>query len=54
MSAGLLYLRKSVCSHVIYGLIDQDEKIELLKGGLILINNAIILMKTPHLKHDET
>lgn len=51
MSAGLVYLRSTVCSHVIFSLIEQNESLELLKAGLILINNALILMKTPHFKH---
>ena len=54
MSAGLLYLRRATCSHMIYNLLDKNDMLELLESGLILINNALILMKTPHFRVEET
>ncbi len=51
MSAGLNYLRSILCSHLVYNLLDSKVILAIIKAGLILINNALILMKTPDFKH---
>jgi len=45
MEGGLQYLRSVLCSHFVYNLLKDIEKIDLLKYGIFLINNCIILMK---------
>jgi hypothetical protein len=48
MSAGLTYLRGIICSHLVYNLLESRVILHIVKAGLVLINNALILMKTPH------
>ncbi len=54
MSAGLTYLRSILCSHIVYNLLESKIILSIIKAGLILINNALILMKTPDFKTDSS